>query len=59
MGFTRLPRSVGLSSLSNAPENAPEWAVSTSNALKLCKFMFYSSLSSTLCDKLNDLTVTA
>ncbi|KAL5515342.1 hypothetical protein EMCRGX_G000497 [Ephydatia muelleri] len=29
MGFTRLPRSVGVSSLSNAPENAPAWAVTT------------------------------
>lgn len=59
MGFTKLPRIVGVSSQSNAPENAPKWAVTTSNALKLFEFMFYSPLTSTLCDKLEDLTVTA
>ena len=44
VGFTRLPRLVGVSSLSNAPENAPEWAVTTSNALKLSEFMCFTFL---------------
>ena len=35
MRFTRLLQLVGVSSLSDAPENVPEWDVTTSNALKL------------------------